>query len=107
MDHTHRFDCGRDLNAQLSRIDLVKDDRLFGLFPEFRSFIRPHWQSLLDAVSKLRTLDRGWLRSIAEGIPAEWQVDPAGRGALETLVGNRADYMEENFIALLEAQVVS
>src|SRR5437773_1927451 len=40
-----------------------------------------------------KTLDRQWLRSMAAGIPAEWEVDAAGRGALETMVGNRADYM--------------
>jgi len=105
MDHTHCFNCGRDLNTQLSRIELVKDDHLFGLFPEFRPFIRPHRQSLLDAVAKLQTLDREWLRSMVAGIPAEWHVDASGRNALETLVGNRADYMVENFVTRLDAQL--
>ena len=52
-----------------------------------------------------KTLDQQWLRSIAAGIPVEWEVDTAGRGAVETMVGNRANYMVENFIALLEAQL--
>ena len=105
IDHTHCFNCGRNLNGQLAHIDLVKDDRLYGLFPEFQSFIRPHWQSLTDAVAKLKTLDKAWVDGLVGGIPAEWQVDMAGRVALATLVYNRASYTNETFIPLLETQL--
>ncbi len=105
MDHTHCFNCGRDLNAQLAHIDLVKDDRLFGLFPEFKPFIRPHWQLLLEAITKLKTLDGKWVEGLAGAIPAEWQMDAAGRAALAMQVCNRASYMCESFIPLLEEQL--
>jgi hypothetical protein len=105
MDHTHCFNCGRNLNAQLAHIDLVKDDRIYGLFPEFIPFIRPNWQILTDAVGKLKTLDKNWLQDTIGAIPAEWQVDAAGRTALATLVFDRAKYMTETFISLLEPQL--
>jgi len=105
MDHTHCFHCGRNLNAQLAHIDLVKDERLYGLFPEFKPFIRPHWQVLNEAVAKLRTVDKTWLEGLIGGIPAEWQVDAAARTALATLLFNRADYVCETFIAVLETQL--
>jgi len=106
MDHTHCFNCARPLNAALSHIDLVKDDRLYGLFPEFKPFILPHWQPLLDAVAKLGTLDKHWVRGLVGAIPAEWQVDATGRAALATQVCDRADYVKETFIALIEANMV-
>jgi hypothetical protein len=106
MDHTHCFHCGRNLDGQLSHIDLVKDDRIYGLFPEFRSFLPPHWETLQAAVAKLQTLDQAWVKDLIGAIPAEWQVEPAGRAALATQVCNRADYMNETFIASLEASMV-
>lgn len=105
MDHTHCFNCGRNLNAQLTHIDLVKDERLYGLFPEFKAFIRPHWKALTEAVKSLQTLDKQWLESLVGALPAAWQVDAAGRAALATLVYNRASYTNETFLQLLEAQL--
>ncbi len=105
MDHTHCFNCGRDLNAALSNIDLIKGDEMFGLFPEFKPFIRAHWQVLQDAVAKLRTLDPAWVRGLVDAVPAAWEVDAVGRTALATLVCERANYVNESFIALLEANM--
>jgi hypothetical protein len=105
MDHTHCFNCGRDLNAQLANIDLVQDNRLFGLFPEFKPSIRLHLPALQDAVNKLKTFDNQWVQGLVGTIPAEWQVDAAGRAALATLVYNRASYTGETFIPLLQAQL--
>jgi hypothetical protein len=36
MDHTHCFTADRDLDAKVCRIDVVKDDRVYGLFPELK-----------------------------------------------------------------------
>ncbi len=106
MDHTHCFNCGRDLNSHLSHIDLVQDERLYGMFPEFRPFMPAHWQAVLGAVATLQTLDKTWVRERVDAIPGEWQVDPAGRTALATQVCDRADYVAETFIALLERNLV-
>jgi hypothetical protein len=106
MDHTHCFNCGRDLNAQLAHINLVKSEEMFGLFPEFKPFIRAHWDAVVAAVAKLQTLDKLWVKDLIGAIPAEWQVDAAGRTALATQVCDRADYVNETFIALLEANLV-
>jgi hypothetical protein len=105
MDHTHCFDGPGYLNARLSHIDLVKDDQLYGLFPEFKPFIRPHWPALLAAISKLQTIDRQWVDALVAGIPAEWAVDQVGRDALANQVYNRADYVAGTFVALIEPKI--
>jgi hypothetical protein len=105
MDHTHCFDCGRDLNATLAHIDKERDDRLFGLFPEFKRFIPPHFPALQAAVAKLQALDRKMLHEVVAGIPAQWEVSLTGCNALETFIANRADYMADSFVAFLEKQL--
>lgn len=103
MDHTHCFHCGKDLDGRLSRIDLVKDERIYGLFPEFVPFmkdpaLRPAWESAVDC---LGTLDPGWVRRIVSGIPAEWSVDSAGRGALAEQICERASFIHSRFRSLI------
>lgn len=107
MDHTHCFDCGRDLNAHLARVDLVQDDRLFGLFPEFSKLIGQHPQGVADGLGRLHTLDRNWLLSVVAQIPARWQVDDAARLALVTLLIERAHFVHSSFPAMLEAGIRS
>jgi hypothetical protein len=105
MDHTHCFDGPGYLDARLDRIDFVKDDQIYGLFPEFIPFLRPHWTALQAAVDHLKTLDPAWVRQLAARIPHEWQVEASARAALAKLVYNRAVFLSENFIPELEAKL--
>jgi hypothetical protein len=104
MDHTHCFNCGRDLDKNLSRIDLVKDDKIYGLFPEFipymaDSSLRPAWEA---SVTQLNTLDRSEVDRIVRSIPDAWQVDPSGKTALTEQICQRASFVSSNFVRLIE-----
>jgi hypothetical protein len=104
MDHTHCFNCGNDLSGRISRIDLVKDERIYGLFPEFVTYmkdpvLRPAWEA---AVDKLGTLGRAWVQGIVSRIPAEWSVDSAGREALVEQICQRAAFIHTQFRLLIE-----
>ena len=101
MDHTHCFNCGRDLTATLAHIDHIQDERAFGLFSEFQDFVRPDRFDCGAAVAQLRTLDRNWVRGIVEGIPREWQVDQTGRDALVRLICERATFVADTFCPAL------
>lgn len=97
MDHTHCFNCGRDLTATLANIDQVQDERTYGLFPEFHDFVHPDRFEWAAAVAQLRTLDRNWVRGIVGSIPREWLVEPAGRDALVRLICDRANFVADRF----------
>lgn len=101
MDHTHCFNCGRDLNAELARIDLVQDDRIYGLFPEFIPCIRTHSEGVSDGLARLAQLNRAWLEAEIARIPSEWQVDSSGRNALVTLLVDRAHFVRNSFADIL------
>ena len=105
MDHTHCFHCGRDLNAQLGHIDLMQDERLYGLFPEFKNLVRARLEGVADGLMRLATLDRQWVQAVVAGIPAAWQVDATGRAALVSLLVNRAQFVTQTFNATLGAQL--
>lgn len=104
MDHTHCFNWGNGLNARLGRIDLVKDDRIYGLFPDFVPYVEsaelsPVWKA---DVERLSTLDRSWVTGIVAAIPAAWGVDAAGREALIEQICQRASYLHRQFPVLIE-----
>ncbi len=105
MDHTHCFDGPGYLNANLGKIDFIQDEQIYGLFPEFKPFLRPHRTALLAGVDKLKTLHRSWVDQLVGRIPAEWQVDGQGRTALAKLVYDRAGYVAETFIPTLERTI--
>lgn len=103
MDHTHCFNCGRDLNAQLCHIDLVQDERIYGLFPEFKPLIHRHPRGVEEGLAQLVQLDRSWLEGVVNGIPNEWQVDAAGRAALVEQIQQRATFVCGRFQQTLMA----
>ncbi|HEV2455629.1 MAG TPA: hypothetical protein VGY98_15290 [Verrucomicrobiae bacterium] len=107
MDHTHCFDGPGYLDNRLDRIDFIKDEEIYGLFPEFIPFLRPFWQILADTAARLKTMNKAWLEERIGAIPAEWQVETAARTALVTLLYNRADFLSENFIPELEAKLLA
>jgi hypothetical protein len=103
MDHTHCFRCGDYLTPVLDHIDLVKDERIYGLFPEFKPFVKAHWATVEAAAAKLLTIDREWVLGVVAQIPLQWQVSPEGRAALANQIVNRATYVAETIGPSLQA----
>jgi hypothetical protein len=93
IDHTHCFNCGADLTAKVSAIGNVKDERTYGLFPAFESFIQPF--HLAWCGSMLRSLDADETRTMVELIPDAWEVSERARGALSELICQRAAFLAD------------
>ncbi len=97
MDHTHCFTCGRDLDQKLAHIDRVKDERLYGLFPAFKAFVR---QSAVEsAVARLRELQRNDVTMMVGQIPNAWGVHRGGKDALIDLIYHRAEFVADTILA--------
>lgn len=93
IDHTHCFTCGREWTRRLSRIDIMKDTRLFGLFPEFRPVLDRN--AVVEAASDLAKIDRGTAVGMTQSIPKEWEVAHEAADALLDLILGRAAYVAE------------
>lgn len=97
IDHTHCFDCGRDLTPRLSHIDLVQDDRTYGLFPGFRPLLDPgeaQW-----CMAMLRSVQRRVVEEIVDQLPPEWEAPTAAAAALVEFLHRRARYVADRIDA--------
>lgn len=93
MDHTCCFTCGRPLSKEVSRIDRIRDERVFGLFPAFRPFIER--DAVKTAIIDLRRFERSIADSVLARVPADWELDAGTRAALAELITRRAEYVAE------------
>ena len=93
IDHTHCFTCGRPLTKRLREIDRIKDERVFGLFPEFRPF-RDRAQAR-QAAQDLRGIDRATVVQMIQTIPKEWEVGEEVQDALVDLILDRAVFVAD------------
>lgn len=102
MDHTHTFTCGRSLSSDLAKIDSVKEDMIFGWFPEFADFVQR--AELVTACESLAAIPDSAIREEVERIPQEWEVDAPIREALLTFLRQRRDFVAEGLVARLFPQ---
>jgi hypothetical protein len=91
MDHTHCFTIAGNLNEKVSNIERVKDDRLYGLFPGFRS--RVLQRDVESAIERLREVRMEIVQPIVEEIPNAWDVNPRTKEALADLIVQRANFV--------------
>lgn len=102
MDHTHCFTCGRDLSRQLKIIDAIRDQRVFGLFPEFRLFLDR--VQIEQAAKDLRSLDKATVVPFVHGIPREWSVTSEAQNALIDFIVDRAAFVAGTIVDALFPQ---
>ncbi|MEW4531192.1 HipA family kinase [Maioricimonas sp. JC845] len=94
MDHTHCFTCGREWSRRLSNLETVRDNRLFGCFPEFRSFLNR--SAVVKAAADLKRLERAVVATMTAQIPVEWEVAQPALDALVELVFQRAHFVADS-----------
>lgn len=99
MDHTHCFFDASQLNAKVARIDWVKDDQVYGLFPAFKSFVRD--DEIRSSQKKLRELKREKIEAFVDKIPPDWEVNPPTRTALADFICQRATYVADTILPKL------
>ena len=99
MDFTHAFRHGQDINRRIAFIERIQDERIYGLFPEFESFLnRQEVRRLAAALGRFRREDAN---GIIQAIPAAWEVEPDGRLALANLITDRAHFLAERIESIL------
>jgi len=104
MDHGLCFiRSGEDLTADLSNIDKVKDEHVYGLFPEFRD--RLDVAMMNHCTTRLREMDAATADAMIATAPAEWEVSRKAREAWSELICRRAGYVADNFETWINDEV--
>ncbi|MDR2762959.1 MAG: hypothetical protein LBB88_10180 [Planctomycetaceae bacterium] len=93
FDFTHAFNCGRDFT-----INYVKDESIFGLFPEFKNYF--NLDVATEFCTKLKTIDKQSISSIVEKIPSEWDIKHSDSVRWIDFILCRAEFVSANFIRL-------
>lgn len=91
---------GEDLSRRIAHISKVKEDNIYGLFPQFRS--RINGPMIENSTNRLRQLDRQEVTCLVSTIPKQWEVDAETRVAFVDFVCRRADWVGEHFAIWLE-----
>ncbi len=91
MDHSHCFTCGRPLTPRLNSIDRVRDDKIYGLFPEFQPWV--NCQIVVQAAQKLGSFTKQDAELLTQALPQEWDVDQPTREALVQFLASRASFL--------------
>lgn len=91
IDHTHCLTCGRGITAAIASIDRIKDERVYGHFPEFRPLLThtgvAGWAERLCA---FRTQDA---QRLVAGIPTAWRPGAAEIAAVVEFLTRRANFV--------------
>jgi hypothetical protein len=91
MDFSHCFTCGRPLTPRIAHLDSVRNDEIYGLFPEFRPWL--NHQVVRRAMDDIVRFCRADAQAVTEGLPREWDVDQNTRNALIDFLLRRAAFL--------------
>jgi hypothetical protein len=97
IDHTHCFGNSAQLTAALSNISSVQDERVFGFFPEFATYLKK--TDLEAACHRLAQISHSEISPIFEMIPFEWEISEPIREAWLQLLEQRATYVSQSLVA--------
>lgn len=101
MDHGLCFiRSGEDLTPKLANIDKVKDDRIYGLFSEFRARLRE--DIIVDCTAQLREMDVATADAMIATVPQEWDVSKEARQAWSNLIYSRSRFVADNVLIWID-----
>jgi hypothetical protein len=93
IDFSHAFTSGRELTRRLSEIQYVQDEGIYGLFCEFRPYVRE--EIVVAAARRLREVSERDAAETVAAIPTEWDVSAEARAALAELICRRARWLAD------------
>jgi len=94
MDFTECMKSGSVLNSSLGNIQHTQDVRIYGLFPEFLPLLNT--AAYLAGLERLKSVDRGELGDLINGIPNDWDVSETVRSAMVDFLVRRAAFLIEH-----------
>ena len=85
MDFTHAFTCGSPLDRKLGHFEKIRDELIYGRFPEFEAYLTR--EQVVACARKLETFDMATAETFIELLPKAWQVDATRMQRFEEVFG--------------------
>jgi hypothetical protein len=99
MDFSYCMHTSYSIGRTLANIDSVKNEAIYGLFPEFKEFITP--DTIKPFKDKLNLLDAECINTILTSVPVEWDFNQTTKEILQDFLVSRAYYLYDNIERLL------
>lgn len=99
MDFSHCMHISQSINRTLKQIDSVKNEDIYGLFPDFRGFIDA--ESIALFKDKLKNLDEDCVNTILASVPSEWNFNQTTKEIIHDFLVGRAYFLYDNIERLL------
>lgn len=103
MDFTHAFRQAGEISRRLGFIDKIRDEKVYGLFPEFAKFLDR--EQVRRFCARLGQFRRAVAEETIASIPRAWNINQEGRLAWATLITERAHFVSENMESILWPQL--
>lgn len=95
MDHGLCFiRSGEDLTLKLAHLDKVRDEHVYGLFPEFRGRLKQN--TIVECCVRLRKMTDDIAAAMVRTVPREWEVSSDAKRAWIELIHRRASFVADN-----------
>ncbi|MGL4462916.1 MAG: HipA family kinase [Planctomycetia bacterium] len=91
MDYTHAFTWGRKIIPTNFKLDRIREEKVYGLFPEFKAYIDK--DSVTNAARDMAEMTLATARGFVSKIPSEWEVSSEGREAMADFIAQRAKFL--------------
>lgn len=93
MDFTHAFTCGREINRRIGFIDNVRDEQVYGLFPQFEGLLDR--EEIRRFSARLTQFTADVATAFIARVPQEWDVGSDVRGTWAAMITQRAQFVSE------------
>lgn len=93
IDHSHCIVDVQFDTAELTDLALIRDENVYGFFPEFRPYISAG--AVAEAVQAMLSINRAALDEIVNSVPPEWGLEAQERLDLVSFFEQRADFLAQ------------
>lgn len=103
IDHGHVLTCGKPFTLDLARIDAIRDEKLYGLFPFFRPYVSA--EQFDAAAGDLRNVRSELWADILASVPAAWSLSSDIRAAIDRFLLARARFLTDNLHSMAHREL--
>ena len=102
IDFGHIITCGRELTPSIAKIDSIREERVYGFFPFFKSHVSR--DAIIQESERLRTINNDLWQDLIADLPADWNVSNETKAAIDRFLIGRARFLADEFPRLLPAE---
>jgi len=99
IDFGHIITCGRELSPRIADINQIREERIYGFFPFFKSHVSR--EQIIEESSKLSNINSDIWQDLLQEIPCDWEISEETKSAIDRFLKDRARFLAENFPRLL------